>query len=74
MTEYNLSHCDLPPNLIIPRLVCMLFTKAESTGYWMEIVECQIAIQELTYLLFLKKKIIHLVALGLSGSMWGLLT
>ena len=60
MTEYSLSHCDLLPSLIIPRLVCVLFEKAESTGYWMEVMECQIAIQALTYLLFLKKLFIWL--------------
>ena len=52
-TEYNLSHCDLPLNLTTPRLVCMLFKKDESTDFWLDVVECQIAIQVLTYLLLM---------------------
>ena len=71
MTEYSLSHCDLPPSLIIPRLVCMLFEKAESTGYWMEVMECQIAYPSFDIFVFLKK-IIYWVMLGLSCSMWDL--
>lgn len=70
MTEYNLSHCDLPPNLIIPRLVCMLFTKAESTGYWMGNCGMSNCYSELTYLTFLKKKLfiwLHWVLVAACG-------